>query len=304
MPSLPSRFYRLVIKHVVAPQFRRAGTSIPEWRRLVASYIKNQKIPVGTEIWPVLVDGIAAELVRAPIAQTDNVILYLHGGAFVMGSPATHRELAARLSAAANARVLVLDYRLAPEHPFPAAVQDAISAYRWLLDQGCTEKRLAIGGDSAGGGLTLQTLMALRDEKAPLPSAAFFLSPVTDWVRFDGESFSTRADIDPWITLEMCKFTASQYVGDNDPKTPLLNPTNVDLSGLPPLCIHVGDLEVLLSDSVRLAARARVANVEVELKIWPGMWHVFQSFAAFVPEARQSLDEIGRFVGSHVRCRS
>ena len=304
MPSLPSRFYRLVIKHVVAPQFRRAGTSIPEWRRLVASYIKNQKIPVGTEIWPVLVDGIAAELVRAPIAQTDNVILYLHGGAFVMGSPATHRELAARLSAAANARVLVLDYRLAPEHPFPAAVQDAISAYRWLLDQGCTEKRLAIGGDSAGGGLTLQTLMALRDEKAPLPSAAFFLSPVTDWVRFDGESFSTRADIDPWITLEMCKFTASQYVGDNDPKTPLLNLTNVDLSGLPPLCIHVGDLEVLLSDSVRLAARARVANVEVELKIWPGMWHVFQSFAAFVPEARQSLDEIGRFVGSHVRCRS
>ncbi len=157
-----------------------------------------------------------------------------------------------------------------------------------------------IGGDSAGGGLTLQTLIALRDEGSSLPAAAFFLSPVTDWVRFDGESYSTRADIDPWITPEMCRFTASHYVGDNDPETPLLFPVNIDLSGLPPLCIHVGDHEVLLSDSVRLAERARASNVDVELKIWPNMWHVFQTSARFVPEARQSIDEIGRFVVNHV----
>jgi acetyl esterase/lipase len=285
-----------MIKHMVTPKFKRAGSSVSELRKLDEFIIKNQRIPTGTEICPVLAEGIAAEWVRAPAAQTERAILYLHGGAFVMCSPATHRELAARLSAATNAAVLVLDYRLAPEHSFPAAMQDAVSAYRWLLDKGYTEGHLVIGGDSAGGGLALQTLIALRDEETPLPAAAFFLSPVTDWVRLDGESYSTRANVDPLNTLEMCRFTASHYVGGNDPETPLLSPANIDLSGLPPLCIHVGDREVLLSDSVRFAERARACTVDVEFKIWPGMWHVFQTNARFVPEARQSIDEIGRFV--------
>ena len=299
MPSLQSYFSRLIVKYIVAPKFRRAGRSIAEWRTIMEQFTRSQMIPTGTEICPVSVNGIAAEWVCAPGAQTDVAILYLHGGAFVMCSPATHRELAARLSASANARVLVLDYRLAPEHSFPAAMQDATSAYRWLLNQGYTEKQIAMGGDSAGGGLTLQTLIALRDEGSTFPSAAFFLSPVTDWVRFDGESFSTRASSDPWITLDMCKFTAAHYVGANDPATPLFYPTDMNLAGLPPLCIHVGDHEALLSDSARLAERARACHVQVELKIWPRMWHVFQTTAAFVPEARQSLEEIGRFVGSH-----
>ena len=300
MPSLSSRFARLMVKYVMAPPYRRAGTSISEWRKLVQPYIKFQKIPARTQVQRVSVNGIAAEWVRAPSAHTDRAILYLHGGAFIMGSPATHRELAARLSAAAHTQVLVLDYRLAPEHPFPAAMQDAISAYYWLLDQGYADQRIAIGGDSAGGGLTLQTLITLRDAGSTLPSAAFFLSPVTDWVRFDGESFSTRAGIDPWITLDMCKFTAAHYVGSSDPATPLLYPTDMDLAGLPPLCIHVGDEEVLLSDSARLAERARACQVQVELVVWPRMWHVFQTMASFVPEAQQSLGEIGRFVGRRV----
>ena len=300
MVSLRSCLLRFMIKHFVGPKFKRAGSSISELRKLDEFIIKNQKIPTGTEIRPVSAEGIAAEWVRAPAAQTQRAILYLHGGAFVMCSPATHRELAARLSASANAAVLVLDYRLAPEHPFPAAMQDAVSTYRWLLDKGYREKHLAIGGDSAGGGLALQTLIALRDEENPLPAAAFFLSPVTDWVRFDGESYSTRADVDPLNTPEMCTFTASRYVGGNNPQIPLLSPANIDLSGLPPLCIHVGDSEVLLSDSVRFAERARACNVDVEFKIWPSMWHVFQTSARFVPEARQSIDEIGRFVVNHV----
>ena len=179
-------------------------------------------------------------------------------------------------------------------------MQDAMAAYGWLLDQGYTEERLVIGGDSAGGGLTLQSLIALRVKASSLPAAAFFLSPVTDWVRFDGESFSTRATSDPWITLDMCKFTSALYVGSNDPTTPLLYPTDMDLSGLPPLCIHVGEDEVLLSDSVRLADRARACHVQVELVIWPRLWHVFQTMASFVPEAQQSLDDIGRFVGRHI----
>ena len=151
MPSLSSQFARLIVKYVMAPPYKRAGTSISEWRKLVQPYIKLQKIPAGTEVQPISVNGIAAEWVRAPTAQMDRAILYLHGGACVMGSPVTHRELAARLSAAARARVLVLDYRLAPEHPFPAALQDAMSAYGWLLDQGYAGERIAIGGDSAGG---------------------------------------------------------------------------------------------------------------------------------------------------------
>lgn len=300
MASLRSRFFRVMIQHMVGPKFKRAGRSISELRKLDAFIIRNQKIPTGTEIRPVLANGIAGEWVRAPGARTERVVLYLHGGALVMCSPATHRELAARLSASTNAAVLVLDYLLAPEHPFPAATKDAISAYRWLLDKGHTEGHLVTGGDSAGGGLALQTLIALRDEGSPLPTAAFFFSPVTDWVRLNGESYSSRADVDPLNTLEMCRFTASHYIGCNDPETPLLSPANIDLSGLPPLCIHVCDREVLLSDSVRLAERARACSVDVELKIWASIWHVFQTSERFVPEARRSIDEIGRFVRNHV----
>lgn len=301
MSNLQRYFLRLIVKYVVGAKFKRAGTSLPEWRKFDEWSIKNQKVPPGTEIQPVEVNGLAAEWVRAANVRTDNVILYLHGGGFIIGSPATHRELAAYLSAAANIQVLSLDYRLAPEHPFPAAMEDTISAYHWLIEQGCSAKRIVIGGDSAGGGITLQTLLALKDTAVPLPTAAIFLSPVTDMVHFDGDSYSTRANIDPLFTTPaMSKFGTLQYVGDNDTETPLLSPLNMDLSGLPPLCIHVGDQEVLLSDSVRLAERARAAGVEVELKIWPALWHVFQTNTRYISEARQSLDEIGHFVMNRV----
>jgi len=298
--SLQSILFRLIMKYLVGAKFKRAGRSVSKFRELNEFAVKNQKIPKNTKILPIQVKGMAAEWIRAPDIKTDRAILYLHGGAFIMGSPATHRELAARLSASTNAMLLVLDYRLAPEHPFPCAMQDAITAYRWLLEKGFSDKQVFIGGDSAGGGLTLQTLIALRDEGVSLPTAAFFMSPQTDWVHFDGESYVTCADIDPLNTLEMCRFSASKYLGDNDPELPLLSPVNIDLAGLPPFCIHVGDREILLSDSIRLAERARASDVDVELKIWSGMWHVFQTTARFVPEARQSLDDIGRFIRTHM----
>jgi acetyl esterase/lipase len=300
MPSLRGRLMRLLVKHLVGAKFKRAGNSVSELREMDQWVVKQQSVPKGTEIRSAVVNDIPAEWVSAAGARAETVVLYLHGGAFIMGSPATHRELAARVSAAMDAIALVIDYRLAPEHPFPAAAQDAVSAYRWLLDQGHGQKRIVIGGDSAGGGLALQTLIALRDEGSSLPAAAFFFSPITDWVRLDGESYSTRAATDPMVTAEMCRFTAALYVGDADPNTPQLSPIHADLSGLPPMCIHVGDDEVMLSDSVRLAERALAHGVDVELKTWPGMWHVFQASARFVPEARQSLHEIGRFVVSHV----
>jgi len=295
MPSMRGRIFHLIIEHFVGARFKRAGNSVEAWRDSMDSVIKFQKTPAGTEITPLEVNNIPAEWLLARGAELDRTILYFHGGAFMMGSPLTHRELTGQLSFYSKARILVLDYRLAPEYPFPASLQDALSAYRWLLNEGCSPEHIVFGGDSAGGTLALQTLLCLRDEGSPLPAGAFLLSPVTDWIYFDGESYATRAHIDPWITLEMSKFTAGLYVGENDPETPLLSPVRMDLSGLPPLCIHVGDHEVLLSDSTRLAERAQATGVEVQIKVWPGMWHVFQSGARFVPEARQSLEEIGRF---------
>jgi monoterpene epsilon-lactone hydrolase len=295
MASLRGRLVCSLVGCIVRRKFRRAGESIAELRRLDEFAIRNQRTPAGTEIDSVEAGGVPAEWVRAPGARPERAILYLHGGALVMGSPATHRELAARVSAVTGAAVLVPDYRLAPEHPFPAAVQDAIAVYRWLLNSGFRARRIAIGGDSAGGGLALQSLLSLQKEGIPRPAVAFLLSPVTDWVRLDGESYVTRAAVDPLNDPRMCRFTASCYVGDNDPETPLLSPIGMDLSDLPPLCIHVGEREIVLSDSERLAERARDYGVEVELRIWGGMWHVFQTAAGFVPEARRSLKEIGRF---------
>lgn len=300
--SVQSYVVRWMIKHLVGPKFRRAGKSIPLYRELDELIMKNQKVPKNTEITPVRAGDVAAEWISAPDAKTDSAVLYLHGGAFIMGSPATHREIAARLSATAHAKMLVIDYRLAPEHPFPLALKDSLTAYRWLLDNGYSGKRVCIGGDSAGGGLTLQTLITLRDEGDALPAGAFFLSPQTDWVHFDGESYVTRSAVDPLNTEEMCKFSASLYVSGDDPCSPLLSPVNADLTGLPPLCIHVGDHEILLSDSIRLAERARASGVDIDLKVWPGMWHFFQASARFVPEARRSIDDIGRFVRSHHEC--
>lgn len=299
MPSLRARIFRSIAKYSMGARCRKAGSSLEEWRKIDDFVIRNTSVPSGTKIESIEIFELIAEWVQAEGVKDDGVVLYLHGGGFIMGSPATHRELAARLSATSQMRYLVLDYRLSPEHPFPAAMQDTITAYHWLRDHGFTESNIVIGGDSAGGGLALQTLISLRDQESPLPAAAFLLSPPLDWVRFDGDSYRTRADVDPLISREMCILNGGHYVGDNAPETPLLYPIGMDLSGLPPLCVHVGDNEVLLSDSERLVERARAGGVEVEFKIWPGMWHVFQANARYVPESRQSLLEIGQFVRKH-----
>jgi monoterpene epsilon-lactone hydrolase len=253
-------------------------------------------VPKHTIIEPLEINGLGAEWVHKVDVNNEGAVIYLHGGGFIMGSPETHREIAARLSAASDTRFLVIDYRLAPEHPFPAAMLDVIAAYDWLLEEDYPPEKVIFGGDSAGGGLAFQTLLYLKEEGRPLPAAAFFLSPPLDWVRFDGESYRTKAAVDPLLTKEMCVLNGAHYVGHNPPDTPLLFPIGMEMSGLPPLAIHVGEYEILLSDSVRLAERAQEAGVEVDLKIWPGMWHVFQTAARLVPESRQSIHEIGRFI--------
>ena len=242
------------------------------------------------------IEGIAAEWVTAPNAVEDRVFLYLHGGAYIMGSCNTHRYLASKLSRSTAARVLVPEYRLAPEHPFPAAIEDAVSVYRWLLNSGVSSKNIVIGGDSAGGGLTLATLLSLKDAGDPLPALAVLLSPWTD-MEGTGESMVTRAEVDPWLSPDATRLTPALYIRDLDPRHPLVSPIYADLTGLPSLLVHVGNDEILLSDAARLVDRARAAGVEVSFKVWDDMWHVFQTFA--IPEGQQAIDEIGEFVTKH-----
>lgn len=244
---------------------------------------------------PIDLGGVPAEWIVAPGAKDDRVILYLHGGGYVMGSINTHRAMMARISRSAKARVLAVDYRLAPEHPFPAGLDDATAAYRWLLDQGYQPGKIVISGDSAGGGLTFATLVALRDENIPLPAAAVPISPWTD-LAATGESLKTRAEADPMVGNEGLVPMARHYAGDEDLKHPLVSPLYAELHDLPPLLIHVGDAEILLDDSTRIAERAKAAGVDVTLEVWPEMVHVWHVFAKLLPEAQQAIDRIGEFV--------
>jgi len=244
---------------------------------------------------PVDAGGVPGEWISTPESLHERVIYYLHGGAYFMGSIKTHRELISRLSRAARARALAIDYRLAPENPFPAAVEDSTSAYRWLISTGVDPGRLVIAGDSAGGGLTLATLVALRDAGDPLPAAAVCLSP---WVDLEGvgESMISRAEVDPMIQRDSLIQAGKAYLGDADPRTPLAAPLYADLRGLPPMLIQVGTAEALLDDATRFAERARAAGVDVTLEPWDDMFHVWQFCASILPEGQQAIERIGEFV--------
>ncbi|MBS4211209.1 alpha/beta hydrolase [Neobacillus rhizophilus] len=239
------------------------------------------------------IEGIPAEWVTAPNAEEDRVFLYLHGGAYIMGSCNTHRYLASKLSRSTRARVLVPEYRLAPENPYPAAVEDALKVYRWLVDSGVSPEKIIIGGDSAGGGLTMSTLLALREAGDKLPALTVLLSPWTD-LEGTGESMETRRGIDPWLNPDQSRLVPALYIRDLDPRDPHVSPIYADLTGLPPMLVHAGNDEILLDDSIRLVDRALAAGVDVSLKIWDDMWHVFQTFN--IPEGQQDIDEIGEFV--------
>ncbi len=245
------------------------------------------------------VDGTPGEWISTPTAQNGLTLLYLHGGGYVIGSINSHRDLISRLARAAGARALAIDYRLAPEHPFPAAVEDATKAYRWLLRQGVRPEKIVVAGDSAGGGLTVATLLALRDAGDALPAAAVCISPWTD-LEITGETMVTKKDVDPMIRPEDAKGGAERYHGTTDPSHPLISPINADLSGLPPMLVQVGTSEVLLSDSTRLAERAKAAGVDVTLEQWEEMIHVWHFFAFMLPEAQQAIERIGEYVRGKV----
>jgi monoterpene epsilon-lactone hydrolase len=257
---------------------------------LIGSDVSYQRVEAG---------GVSAEWLSGPRVRDDHAMLYLHGGCYGSGSVETHRELMTRLSIAAGMRVLGLNYRLAPAHPFPAAVEDASAAYRWLIGTGIEPARIALAGDSAGAGLALAATVAIRDEGLALPGALVCISPWVD-LAVTGASMETKAVEDPVVSREMLLGWAKLYLGERDPRTPLASPLYADLRGLPPLLIQVGSAEALLDDSIRLAGRASAAGVSTTLEVWPEMIHVWQSFAAILPEGRQAIERIGEFVRAHL----
>lgn len=246
---------------------------------------------------PANAGGVRAEWIKPQNARPEQAILYLHGGGYVFGS--IHREMVARMAKTTDRAALLLDYRLAPEHPFPAAVEDALAAYRWLCASGAARRGLIVAGDSAGGGLVVSTLVAARYRGLPRAAAGVCLSPWTD-LALTGGTLESKAVDDPIVSKPLLEQLAGWYLAGADPKAPLASPLYADLTGLPPLLIQVGTAETLLDDARRLAERARAAGVEVTLHEYEGMPHVWQFFGSFLPEARAACDEIGAFVKQHL----
>lgn len=241
-----------------------------------------------------------AELIVAEgVEQRDGAILYLHGGGYAVCSIESHRDLAERLSHAAQASVLLLGYRLAPENPFPAALDDAVAAYQWLLAQGHDPSSLAIAGDSAGGGLALATLLRLKQLGMQLPACSAVLSPWVD-LELSGGTMISNADVDPIVHIDALRTWIACYAPGMDVRDPLLSPLHGDFCGLPPLLVQVGEREALLDDALRIADVARAAGVEVEYQYWEGQIHVFQAFGYRLAEARAAIKDIGDFIQKHL----
>jgi epsilon-lactone hydrolase len=258
-------------------------------------------VPVAPDVQqtPVEIGGVDGIEVTIDGAATDNVILYFHGGVYVIGTAVASVPLVSELVRRAGSKAITLDYRLAPENPYPAAVDDARAAYEGLLKDGIDPGQIALAGESAGAGLAVTTLLALREAGLPLPSCAFLMSPYVD-LTLSGETLIDREALDPVLTPDGLRARVPDYVGGADAADPLISPIFGDLSGLPPLLIQVGSHEVLLSDALRLAARAALSDVEVTLEVTPGVPHVFQGFAGLLDEAGAALDRAADFLKANL----
>jgi monoterpene epsilon-lactone hydrolase len=255
--------------------------------------------PEGATILPVDAGGAPAEWTDADNASADAAIVYLHGGGYTMGSLDSHRDLVANLSRSAGIRALSVDYGLAPENPFPKAVEDAVNAVQYVHAQGIAANRVIVAGDSAGGGLTAATLIALRDRGIALPAAFVLISPWLDLTQ-SGATMKSLAAVDPMVSDALLGQCSEAYLKGQDAKSPLASPLFADLAGLPPLLIHVGTAEVLLDDARRFDAAAKKAGVDSTLEEWPDMIHVWHTFAGMLPEGQQAVDRVGAFIKEHL----
>ena len=275
-----------------------AETPLQKMRQDWDEVFSKKPCTIGAVLESMTLGGVPAVKMSAGKVDADRAILYLHGGGYVFGSPVSHRDLGEYLSKAARISVYMLDYRLAPENPYPAAVDDATAAYRALLEMGFKPGNIAISGDSAGGGLTVATLLNIRNQKLPMPACAVPLSPWAD-LECTGETMETNAAVDPMVQRPLTRQLSDLYVTDGNLRDPLASPIHGDLTGLPPLLIQVGERETLLDDSVRIAANARKAGVDVTLEVEPGQIHVFQIFASRLDEGVAAIDRMGAFIRRH-----
>ncbi|HKF08860.1 MAG TPA: alpha/beta hydrolase [Xanthobacteraceae bacterium] len=249
---------------------------------------------------PARANGVPAEWSLAPGSDSSCVVLFFHGGGYCSGSIVSHRGMVTEAGRAAGARTLAVGYRLAPEHPFPAAVDDARAAYHFLLDQGIAPSKIAIGGDSAGGGLALALITNLRDAGQLLPACAWLVSPWVD-LQMTGASLADKANVDPLISKSYLEELASAYLAGRDPADPLVSPLHADLGGLPPLLVQVGSAETLLDDALRIARRAGAADVRVNLEIWPHMIHAWHLWAAQLEDGRRAIASAGAFIRAQLQ---
>jgi len=268
--------------------------SVTRW--LLKRGIASMRLDAGVTQEAVIADTVPCTWIIPKNDPRDQALIYLHGGGFVYGLTPPHLQMGAYLAKKLSMRILMVDYRLAPDYPFPASLDDCVAAYRWLLKQGISAQNIVMAGDSAGGNLTITSLMKLRDNGDPLPLAAACLSPVADYTNKGDRHKQVK---DPLLHPRATKFYNRSYIAHNDPRNPLISPVFGDWHGLPPLLVHAGEDEFLREDAIRIASSAKAAGVDVQLEIYPRMWHVWQINLA-LPQAVQSLDTIAQFFRSHL----
>jgi monoterpene epsilon-lactone hydrolase len=310
MPSLKSQllFFTMRNSHLLKFRLKREAwdwnTSVPQFRQdCEDGAARFGKLPEGIEVKPALIEGLpqglAAEWILPAGSESGKTIFYVHGGGYISGSCSDHRVAVSKIVKESGIKALLYEYRLAPEHPFPAALEDSLTAYRWVLSQGISPANIVIAGESAGGGLTLALLLELRDQGIPLPAAAVAISPMTD-LKLTGESYRTKAKVclSPKGMAMVC---SKYYAGENDPGLPGISPLYGDLHGLPPILIVAGEDDTLLDDSTRFAAKAQAAGVKVNLILGKRMVHCYPLLAPLFPEAIQALQEICAFIQDAIR---
>ena len=275
------------------------GSGVKEQRELLRAAISAQPLPADVTVTAAELSGVRTAEITVDGIEPRDVVLYFHGGVYVMSDAFLAAGLASQVGRRAHAKIISVDYRLAPEHPYPAAVDDALAAYEALLQDGIAASDIAFAGDSAGGGLAVATLVNARDHGLPLPAAAFVMSPYAD-LTLGGTTMDTKSDVDPLLSREALQARIPDYTAGQDPALDLISPIFADLSGLPPLIIQAGSHEVLLDDAIRLARQAATANVEVTLDITPGVPHVFQAYSPILDEAGAALDRAGQLLSAHL----
>lgn len=293
MISLRARIVRMVSKQI----FKKISgdSDVLPLRDMFEKLAARSRPASGTHIRHATIGGVECDWVVPKNCDESRVLLFLHGGAYLMGSSKTHRTMVSHIAKAAGVRALLPNYRLAPEDPFPAGLEDCLTVYRKLLDGEVAPQKLVIAGDSAGGGMTMATLLSLRDAGDAMPAAACLLSPWLD-LAAEGESVKTRSQQDPWFKAVDMPKTAAHYCLDDQIRDPLVSPLYGDMTGLPPMLIQVGDHEILLSDSTRVTEKISAVGGQITLQVWPEMWHVFQFFVGKMPESKRAIRDIGAFL--------